>query len=92
MGKNIIHSIYQEYCDSMEEGRETRLAGEEMEKGIRGLCDEETAKKIGNIVLDYKTVSDAERFAEGFRCGVRLLIECMAGGTPVPENCGELLQ
>ena len=45
MGKNIIHSIYQEYCDSMEEGRETRLAGEEMEKGIRGLCDEETAKK-----------------------------------------------
>ena len=35
MGKNIIHSIYQEYCDSMEEGRETKFAAEEMEKGIR---------------------------------------------------------
>ena len=41
MGKNIIHSIYQEYCDSMEEGRETKFAAEEMEKGIRGLCDEQ---------------------------------------------------
>lgn len=92
MGKNIIHSIYQDYCDSMEEGRETRLAGEEMGKGIRELCDEETAKKIGNIVLDYKTVSDAERFAEGFRCGVRLLIECMAGGMPMPEQYEGLLK
>lgn len=92
MSKNIIDSIYQGYCDSMEEGRETRLAAEAMDKGIRELCDEETAKKIGNIVLDYKTVSDAERFAEGFRCGVQLLIQCMSGGTPMLEGCGELLK
>lgn len=89
MGKNIIDSIYQDYCDSMEEGCKTRLAAEAMDKGIRELCDEETAKKIGNIVLDYKTVSDAERFAEGFRCGVRLLMECIASGRPVPESYGE---
>lgn len=92
MGKNIIDNIYQGYCDSVEEGRETRLAGEKMEKGIRELCDEETARKVENIVLDYKTVSDAERFAEGFRRGVRLLIECMADSAPMPERCGDLLK
>lgn len=89
MSKNIIDSIYQGYCDSVEEGRETKLAAEMMHKDIQELCDEETGRKVENIILDYKTVSDAERFAEGFRCGVRLLIECMAGSAPVPEHYGE---
>ncbi len=89
---DVIGNIYQMYCDNVKEGGKTKLAGEAMEKEIRGLCNEETARKIENIVLDYKTVSDAERFAEGFRCAALLMLQCMAGDLAVHEKFCELLK
>ena len=79
---DVIGSIYQTYLDNVEEDDNTKLASETMEKEIHGLCDEETARRIENIVLDYKTVSDAERFKEGFRCAALLMVQCMAGDLP----------
>lgn len=76
---DVIGSIYQAYLDNVEEGSKTKLANETMEKEIRGLCDEETARKVENILLDYKTVSDAERFAEGFQCAALLAVQCLSG-------------
>ena len=49
---DVIGNIYQMYCDNVKEGGKTKLAGEAMEKEIRGLCSEETARKIENIVLE----------------------------------------
>ena len=42
---DVIGSIYQAYLDNVEEDSKTKLANEAMEKEIRGLCDEETARK-----------------------------------------------
>ncbi len=89
---DVIGSIYQAYLDNVEEDSKTKLANEAMEKEIRGLCDEETARKVEDIVLDYKTVSDAERFKEGFRCAALLMVQCVAGDLPVQEYFGKFLK
>lgn len=89
---DVIGNIYQMYCDNVKEGGKTKLAGEAMEKEIRGLCSEETARKVEDIVLDYKTVSDAERFKEGFRCAALLMVQCVAGDLPVQEYFGKFLK
>lgn len=89
---DVIGSIYQAYLDNVEEGSKTKLANEAMEKEIRGLCDEETARKVENILLDYKTVSDAERFKEGFRCATLLMMQCIADDLPAQEHFGRFLK
>lgn len=89
---DVIGSIYQAYLDNVEEGSKTKLANEAMEKEIRGLCDEETARKVENILLDYKTVSDAERFKEGFRCAVLLMVQCMAEDLPAQKCFDKFLK
>ena len=89
---DVIGSIYQTYLDNVEEDDNTKLASETMEKEIHGHCDEETARRIENIVLDYKTVSDAERFKEGFRCAALLMVQCMAGDLPAQEYFGKFLK
>lgn len=89
---DVIGSIYQAYLDNVEEGSKTKLANEAMEREIRGLCDEETARKVENILLDYKTVSDAERFKEGFRCAALLMVQCMAEDLPAQKCFDKFLK
>lgn len=89
---DVIGSIYQAYLDNVEEGSKTKLANEAMEKEIRRLCDEETARKAENILLDYKTISDAERFKEGFRCAALLMVQCMAEDLPAQKCFDKFLK
>lgn len=84
MGLNLIYSIYQSYCERTRDSLYMQRAEEIKDSILQKVCSEEHITQehfcaLENAILDYRCASDAEKFAEGFKCALLLCIQCLLG-------------
>ena len=74
---DLIAALYAIYGESTEESEALQAAEDIKTRRIREICSPQDADALEEIILDYRCVSDVEKFAEGFRCAMLLCMQSL---------------